>query len=994
MRNYLLRLLPSCFICLQFLVCENLFGQDLLSDFSPREIGPTIFGGRVVDIEVDAHKPHRIFVASASGGLWLTENNGTTWENIFQDQETLSIGDIAIDPNDSKIIWIGTGEANNQRSSLWGNGVYKSTDGGKSWNHLGLNDTHHIGRILIDPEKPDTVYVAALGHLYSTNQERGLFKTTDGGKSWDKILYVNENVGVVDLVMDPSNTDILYAATYERTRRAWDFNGAGPGSAIYKSPDGGKTWKKLVKGLPSGNIGRIGLAIFPKNPKILYATVSNQNSMPSTAPGRSPSPQQSKSREKDRGNSKQESKDQSASDVIETPFGFNFRKTDEGLFITGLASDHPARRQGLSNRSQVESLGGIAATDPKKLLQFVESLKGSDRVSLVVKSGDKSLELEVTAPVSAASAPRQIGGEVYRTEDGGETWKKVNRQPVGGTPAYYYGQIRIDPTDDKRLYILSVPLYSSTDGGQNWSSVARSVHVDHHALWINPNSPNHIMLGNDGGFHQSYDYGQTMVHHFNIPMAQFYAITADMQEPYHVYGGTQDNGSWGGPSQSGGFSRTRGGINPFQWYRIGGGDGFYVQVDPNDHNFFIAESQFGAIFKANNETGLRKSIRPRPANPEETYRFNWNSPILMSQHDARTIYFGGNKLFKSFNQGDDWEEISGDLTTANEEKLKGNVPHCTITTISESSKDKKLLMVGTDDGKVQLTRDGGATWIDLSNNFPFRPKEWWCSRVELSNHDSNTAYASFTGYREDDFRCFVFKTTNSGETWVSISSNLPQEPVNVIKEDRVNPNLLYVGTEFGCHISIDGGGHWQTVPGLPRVSVHDLLVHPRDNDLILGTHGRGVFILDDVTPLQQLVKKTDAAIQLLSPRVVKSYRSQPSPSISGDAQFLGRNPSEPGRLWYFVKSKTDDEFTIRVTDKDGKEVHKSEAKKTPGLKSLRIVVGRNRTQSGRGRGRFGGRAGQTQETNTSVITVLPGTYQVSLESKSMKEKQTVELVVQ
>lgn len=954
-------------------------GQDLLSPFKAREIGPTVFGGRVVDIDVDLQAPHRIFVASASGGLFKTENNGTTWTNIFENENTISIGDIALDPTDSNTIWIGTGEANNQRSSLWGDGVYKTTDGGKTWSNMGLVDSHHIGRIVVNPDDSNVVYVAALGHLYSSNEERGLFKTVDGGKTWDKVLYVNEHVGVVDVVINPADPNTLFAATYERLRRAWDFDGAGPGSAIYRSTDAGKSWQKMTKGLPSGEIGRIGIDIYAANPKIVYATVSNQNLQPVRTQRRSASANRT-SQSKASTNQETES-----SDKLVTPFGFYIESTDKGFIVSGLPSNHPARRLGLDNKFVIQTLGGVDTGNAKAFVEFVEQLKANDRLKLTAKLGDKKITIDVAALPSRLTAPRQIGGEVYRSEDGGDSWKKVNRQPVGGSPAYYYGQIRIDPKNDQRLYMLSVPCYTSTDGGKNWSAVARSVHVDHHALWINPHSPNHIMLGNDGGFHQSYDFGQTMDHYFNIPMSQFYALTVDMQEPYHIYGGTQDNGSWGGPSRGASSRRGRGSIGPFDWYRVGGGDGFYVQVDPTDHNFLIAESQFGAIFKINRKTGLRRSIRPRPTQAGERYRFNWNSPILMSFHDPRIIYFGGNKLFKSMNQGDDWEEISQDLTTADPEKLRGNVPHCTITTIAESRRDKKLLMVGTDDGKVQLTSDGGRNWIDLSDNFPFRPAEWWCSRVELSAHDPKIAYATFTGYREDDFRCFVYKTTDLGQTWTSIAGNLPQESVNVIKEDAKNPNLLYMGTEFGCYVTLDGGKSWNSIGSIPRVSVQDLIIHPRDNDLVLGTHGRGFFVIDDITPLQQLGNPTKSAVQLLEPRTIKSYQTQSAPSYSGDRIFRGSSPAEAGKVWYRVQSKSDQKFEIKVVDSQGKTVHTSTTKPEPGLYGIRVVRGST--------GQFT-RRGRTPPQDKNTITVTSGTYEITLNSSPAGETQTVKLVVE
>lgn len=637
------------------------------------------------------------------------------------------------------------------------------------------------------------------------------------------------------------------------------------------------------------------------------------------------------------------------------------------------------------------SLGGIPSSDPSSLVEFIKNLKPTDQVVLVVKSINRELRITVTGfPPSGQSS--QIGGEIYRSDNGGESWRKVNQQPVGGTPAYYYGQIRIDPQDVNRLYVLGVPLYTSTDGGKTWSTIARSVHVDHHALWVDPVHPGHVMLGNDGGFHQSYDYGQTMDHYTNIPLAQFYAITADMQEPYHVYGGTQDNGSWGGPSRSAASFRGRGGISSLAWYRIGGGDGFYVQVDPSDPDIYIAESQFGAIFRVNRKTGERKFIRPTPSKTNERYRFNWNSPILMSKHDSRVIYFGGNKLFKSMNRGDDWEEISPDLTTADPAKISGNVPHCTITTISESPGRRTLLMVGTDDGKVHLTKDGGESWIDLSQNFPFRPSRWWCSRVVLSAHDENVAYACFTGYREDDFRCFVFRTIDQGKSWSSISGDLPSEPVNVICEDPQNSRLLFVGTEFGAYGTVLPAAHdmpvqWSPVPGLPRVSVQDMLIHPRDNDLILGTHGRGIYVVDDLTPLQPDTQKEDSnlAINLFQPRPIRRAQTTDRiPSLSGDRQYTGANPSESGRIWYRVRKKMEKPATLQVLDPSGKAVFNGKLKSEPGLHYLRVNIAMSNRFRSRNRTR----------TPSDLISLPPNTYVVELNVGNNQKPQRASLIVE
>lgn len=915
-----------------------LLGQqsdDWFKEFTWREVGPTATGGRVTDIAVNPNDAHHIFVASAAGGLWETTNNGTTWNCIFERESTTTIGDIALDPSNPKTIWVGTGEANNQRSSFWGDGIYKSTDGGKSWNNMGLVESQHIGRVVVDPTNTDTVYVAALGALYSANPERGLYKTTDGGDTWKKVLYVNPDVGVVDVVIDPKNTSTLFAATYQRRRRAWDFDGAGPGSAIYKSTDGGETWQKLGSGLPSGEIGRIGLDIYAKNPQIIYATVSNQNLAPprgnaqrgrQTGDGNRPTTAKKSDLNEAAMNFLGITESDIAPEVVETPLGITFDFSGEEIIIQKVAAGSFALRQGVRNGDQVVSVGGVAASNSDALKEMLQSLKPGDRLELVIQQDQTQRTVKLAVP--SARPARQIGGEIYRSDDGGLTWKKMNRSPAGGTPAYYYGQIRIDPNDDSRIYVLSVPVMVSTDKGVTFkNNGAPSVHVDHHALWINPKNSNHVMLGNDGGFHISYDQSKTWDYVFNLPLAQFYAITVDMQQPYHVYGGLQDNGSWGGPSKS------SSGVGRQDWYRVSGGDGFYVQVDPEDHNIIISESQFGVIGRLNRATGQRRSIRP-PQSSDRPNRYNWNSPILMSTHDSRVIYFGGNKLFKSFNRGDDWLTISPDLTTADPAKISGNVPHCTLTTIAESKLDKNLLMVGTDDGKVQITNDGGKTWKDVSGNFPYRPKNWWCSRVEFSHADRDTAYATFTGYREDDFRPFVFKTTDAGETWSSIASNLPEAPVNVIKQDPVNPTTLYLGTEFAAYVSLDDGGSWHDLNrNLPRVSVQDLLVHPRDNDLVIGTHGRGIYVMDHIKPFQA---STTAALERTS-HLYEIDDWTPTPRASsggfaGDRKRIAPRPVRGATIWYHLKNSVDPkDISMTVFNSENKAVAKLKVKNEAGL---------------------------------------------------------------
>ncbi|HHI79370.1 MAG TPA: hypothetical protein ENK02_05280 [Planctomycetes bacterium] len=731
-------------------------GQDL----GWRSIGPSNHSGRILDIAVDPRNPQRWFIASATGGVWKTENRGLNFVQVFQSRTAFSIGAIAMDPSDSNTIWVGTGEGNNQRSSYWGDGVYKSTDGGKTWKNMGLPRSHYIGRIVVDPSDGNRVFVAVLGALYSPNPERGLYRTTDGGKTWRLVLKISEDVGVVDVAMMPGKPQVMLACSYERRRRAWNFDGAGPGSGVWRSTDGGTSWKRIRAGLPKGEIGRIGVAFSTSQPKIAYLTLSNQNKAKKKAVRRFIDPE-------------------------------GDAETEEG---------EEGRPEGLEL--------------PPQAVQGRQPL---------------------------------VGGEVYRSEDAGKTWKKVSRKAVGGTPAYYYGQIRVHPMDAQKVYVLSVPLYYSSNGGKTFKNIARGIHVDHHALWIDPKAEGHLLLGNDGGLHETWDHGRTWLHFQNLPVGQYYAVTADLARPYRVYGGTQDNGTWGVPSQG----PTTKGIRLIDCFKVSGGDGFQVQVDPEDPNIVYTEYQFGNLMRTDLRKMRPRGIKPRPKKGEAPYRFNWMSPVKLSAHNHSTLYFGGNKLFKSLDRGNSWKAISDDLTTQDAAKIAGNVPHCTLTAIGESPLRQGLLMVGTDDGKLWLTPDDGVTWKDLSDALPREAHGLWVSSIDPSHHQEGRFYVSVTGYREDDFLPRVYVTEDYGLSFRKITGNLPKEgPVNVIREDRVNPDLLFVGTEFGAFFSPTAGGTWLPLgKGLPCVAVHDLYVHPRSGDLIAGTHGRGMFILD-IRPLQ------------------------------------------------------------------------------------------------------------------------------------------------
>ena len=833
-------------------------------DLAWRSIGPSNHSGRILDIAVDPKDSHRFFVASATGGVWKTENHGLNFKQVFKSDTAFSVGDIALDPSDSNTIWVGTGEANNQRSSYWGDGVYKSTDGGKTWKHMGLPYSQHIGRIVVDPSDGNRVFVAVLGALYSPNPERGLYRTLDGGKTWKQVLRISEDVGVVDVAMMPGKPQVMLATSYERRRRAWNFDGAGPGSGVWRSVDGGTTWTRITKGLPKGEIGRIGVAFARSKPKIAYLTLSNQN-----------------------------------------------------------VSKRKLRRRFIKPEAEIES-----------------KAEGEDR--------PEGLELP---PQAVQGRKSLVGGEIYRSEDGGKTWKKVSHKAVGGTPAYYYGQVRVSPQDAERIYVLSVPLYFSANGGKTFKNIGRGIHVDHHALWIDPAAEGHLLLGNDGGLHETWDHGKSWLHFENLPVGQYYAVSADLASPYRVYGGTQDNGTWGVPSQG----PTSKGIRLTDCFKVSGGDGFQVQVDPEDPNTVYTEYQFGNLMRTDLRHMRTRGIKPRPKKGEAPYRFNWMSPLKLSAHNHATLYFGGNKLFKSLDRGKHWKAISDDLSTQDAGKIAGNVPHCTLTAIGESPLREGLLMVGTDDGKLWLTPDDGRTWRDLTDLLPREARGLWISSVEPSHHREGRFYVSVTGYREDDFRPRVYVTQDYGLSFQKITGDLPKEgPVNVIREDLVNPDLLFVGTEFGAFFSTSGGGNWFPLgKKMPCVAVHDLYVHPRDGDLIAGTHGRGMFILD-IRALQAWKQDEGRAKpRLVRPKTIYSFPRGPQ----GGYTELPRNyvsPNPVGTHLAAILPKAS-KAELRVVNAKGTVLRSFPLPKESGMLRLQWNLGTNvQGTGGRSRGIFGG----------------------------------------
>jgi len=785
---------------------EKLAKESLVKNVPFTNIGPSIMSGRVADIAVNNEDPTEFFVGYASGGLWYTNNNGNTFTPKLDNSPTQNIGDIAVDWK-YKTIWVGTGEKNSSRSSYAGIGILKSSDFGETWTHVGLSDSHHISRILINPNNPEEVTVAVIGHLYSPNKERGIFKTTDGGKTWKHVLFINEDTGVIDIESAPENPNIMYAASWERERKAWNFMGSGKGSAIYKSTDRGNTWSKISEktNFPKGiGVGRIGLAVYDAN--TVYAFHDNQF-------------RRDKKKEKKKSNdlTKDDFKTMSVSAFLK----LSDKKLNTYLKTNGFQEKYKAQ-----NVKQMVRSGTIK---PQDLARYLE-----DANSLLFDT-----------PV--------IGAELFLTTDGGKTWEKTHKDYLDDiyySYGYYFGEVRVDPQDKNAVYLMGVPIIKSKDGGKTFTSISReNVHADHQALWINPKRKGHLLDGNDGGLNMSYDDGESWVKLNEPSVGQFYSIYADNQTPYNVYGGLQDNGVWTAVhSVKENKSWLGSGKNPYT--SLMGGDGMQVQVDDRNPNIVFTGYQFGNYFRVNRETGKETYIQPKHTLGEEPYRFNWQTPILLSKHNQDILYLGGNKLHRSLNQGETWETISNDLTTGGK---KGNVAFGTLTTLSESPFKFGLIYVGSDDGYIHVTKNGGGSWERISNNLP---QNLWVSRVIASSHKKERVYATLNGYRFDDFTSYVYVSDDYGKTWKNIGTTLPISPVNVLKEDPVNEDLLYLGTDNGLYASLDRGMSWQSfVKNLPNVAVHDLVIQPTAKHLIVGTHGRSIY------------KANIASLQLLSKEI-------------------------------------------------------------------------------------------------------------------------------
>ena len=807
---------------------SSLTADSRAANLSVENIGPTIFSGRVTDIDVNPNDASVFLVAYASGGLWKTENNGNSFTPLFDDQASMTIGDIYADWT-SGTIWVGTGEVNSSRSSYAGTGIYKSTDWGVTWTWKGLPESHHISRVLVDPNDSNIVYVGVLGHLYSTNPERGVYKSMDGGSTWSKILYVDDNSGAIDIIMDPSDPNILYAASWDRIRYAWDFQEAGKGSGIHKSLDGGNTWIKVSaidSGFPDGEgTGRIGLTIAEiDGQNKVFAIVDNYNR---------------RSLDKKKDDSKLDK------DKLRVMSSKQFGSLDNDKLERFL------RDNGFPDKHTAESVKTQVKAENLKPIALVEYLETAN-------------SLLFDTPV--------IGAEVYVSVDGGSKWTKTHDGYLDGvfnSYGYYFGMIEVAPDDPNQLYIMGVPILRSDDGGVNWTNAGGdNVHADHHALWLNPNRPGHIINGNDGGINISYDAGENWSKCNSPAVGQFYYINADMDTPYNVYGGTQDNGVWvGSHNYREGTSWHAYGQYPYK--SIMGGDGMQVQIDNRDNNTVYTGYQFGNYFRINKEKGNRAYITPKHELGDRPYRWNWQSPIYLSKHNQDILYMGSNKLHRSMNQGEDFIEISGDLTNGGR---KGDVAYGTLTSVHESDLEFGLIYTGSDDGQVNVTKNGGYTWENINMGLP---SNLWVSRIQASSHDKAKVYLSLNAYRFDDFNSYVYKSVDYGVTWIEIGNNLPVEPVNVIKEDPAMTGLLYVGTDHGVYVSYDDGMKWSRIlDDMPQTPVHDLVIQPVANDLLVGTHGRSIYKAN-VTNLRTL-KDHDNSLKIFAIDDVKYSSRQGS----------------------------------------------------------------------------------------------------------------------
>jgi photosystem II stability/assembly factor-like uncharacterized protein len=1044
-------------------VPDGTIPQEWINSLSWRSIGPANMGGRITAISVFEADPGTYWVATASGGLVKTVNNGITFDHQFDHEKTVSIGDVCVAPSDRNIVWVGTGEGNPRNSVSYGDGVYKSTDSGKTWKHMGLKDSYQIGKVLVHPTNPDIVYVGALGRLYGSNEERGLFKTTNGGQTWEKILYVDDKTGVIDMVMHPTQPDTLLVATWERMRDEFDdFLGEPPppegierydpvrkygkGGGIYKTTDGGKTFNRLTKGLPTVAMGRIGLNYFRKNPDVVFAIIDTEKyglGLPPlpfalgtrgvndpagakiTQVANNTSAARAELKVNDIVTSVDGKKVDGYSAFIELlrphklgdkvklsvkrgdavkeiemaleaqrpmrggfggggpgggmrllSLGFFGEDAEGGALVTTVEEQGAAAKAGLKVNDLVVTIDG------KPVEQFFPTLRNlmsnhqaGDKIKLAYIRAKEKKEIEITLTQGTPGGfgrggmairghiPRPNGGDlggnrenvqdtqgpegvetggVYKSTDGGESWQRVNS--LNPRPMYF-SVIRVDPVDDKIVWVCGVALYRSNDGGQDFERIPTGgVHDDRHAMWIDPHDGRHIIIGCDGGFYQSYDRAEHWDHLNHLALGQFYHVAVDPRPLYRVYGGLQDNGSWAGPAQS---LRGSGPVNE-DWIMLGGGDGFVCRVDPTDPDIVYSESQGGAIQRRNLRTGERAGVRPPRTPGKPPHRFNWNTPFILSNHNPSIFYSGGEYVFRSLERGDHLHIISPEITRTK----KGSA-----TALAESPRNGDVLWVGTDDGALWITRDGGGKWTDVTAKVGL-PGPRWVASIEPSRYVEGRAYVAFDAHRSNDDESYVYVTEDFGQTWKSIRGNLPWGSTRVCREDVQNQNMLYTGTEFGAWVSVNRGASWTKLNhNLPTVAVHEFAQHPITGEVVAATHGRSLWVLD-VTPLRQMTAETlKAKATLYTPNAIVRWRAEPGREgwfNESDRRFTGQNPVRTAQLFYSLKENAK-QVSLKVQDHTGKTVSELQAKGEAGLHLVAWNLSSGR--QGQGRGGFRGGAG-------------------------------------
>ena len=864
------------FAALLLLSFESIIGQDYqdwIEKLEWRAIGPANMGGRVTDIDGIPGNPNTFYISGADGGVFKTTNGGVTFDALFTKQRAYSVGALSVAPSDQNVIWLGSGEGDPRNSVGYGNGVYRSIDAGDTWEHLGLDDTERIKRIVVHPNDPDIACVCALGHEWGPNEERGVFKTIDGGKTWEKVLYLDEDTGCSDLAMDLSNPRILYAGMWTFRRKPWRFDGGGKQTAVYRSKDGGDTWEKIMKGLPDQPMARIGLAVAQSEPNIVY-----------------------------------------------------------------MITEYP-----------------------------------------------------------------NASGTLFRSDNRGNSWELVNKDPNINFRPFYYSDIRVDPNNSNVIYSLSGRLYKSTDGGKSFEQIAMDVHGDHQSLWIDPANSNRVLSGSDGGYQVSYDAGATFDIINTVELSQFYQLDIDQQQPYNVYGGLQDNGCWRGPSNS----LNQKGILKRHWKRLSYGDGYYAVPIPGSEHEVYTNLQGGVPFHVNAKTGVVRNIHPYPkiigsagdAIEDHKYRFNWDAPIHISPHDPNTVYFGGNVLFKSKDRGHSWEEISPDLTTNDKSKQRtsgGAVYqdntaaefHCSALSIAESPVKSGVIWVGTDDGHLQLTQNGGQNWTNLKDRVPGLPAFAWIGKIHASEHDAGTAFIAVDQHRMDDFRPYAFMTSDYGQSWKKIVNGLPKDDyVKVIRQDPHDPNVLYIGMEHGIYISWDKGENWTRINNnLPPVSVRDLRIHPRERDIIVGTHGRGVWILDDARGISELGKAKDKNLHLFPARPAIRWHYYTQIENMGQRVYKAKNPEYGAYVNYFLGAAAKQPVRLEITDPNGALIR--ELKDTTATAGLNRFVWDLRSKEGielKKKQTGGWRSGPMRPL------VPPGTYTATLFANGEKQQTPIEV---